>query len=148
MDRDIELLFATIGDERWICGVCGRVFKSHADLARHDPVHTRATLIEHLQLGDPEDAPDTIQDRFERFHAANPWVYLAMVDLTREWVQAGHRRLGIGMLQEVLRWQYGLRTHGDEFKLNDHFRSRYVRLLITEHPEFSDLFETRRLRSA
>lgn len=103
--------------------------------------------IQPLVLDQP--AHLTIQERFEAFHQANPWVYEAMVSLTRDWLARGHRRLGVGMLQEVLRWQYGRATvGGDEFKLNDHFRSRYARLLIAEHPEFAGVFETRRLRAA
>lgn len=91
---------------------------------------------------------ETIQERFEAFHRLNPWVYIALERLTSQWIAAGHRRLGIGMLTEVLRWQYGLATRGDDFKLNNNYRSRYVRLLIETHPSWGDAFETRTLRAA
>ncbi len=53
------------------------------------------------------------------------------------------KRVGIGMLFEVLRWQYGRATRGEPWKLNNDFRSRYVRKLLERHPEWSPLFETR-----
>lgn len=89
----------------------------------------------------------SIQERFEQFHTLNPWVYRSFETLTHDWLERGHGRIGIGMLTEVLRWQYGRQTVGDDFKLNNNFRSRYVRLLMAEHPEWSDVFETRTLRA-
>lgn len=90
----------------------------------------------------------TIQEKFEAFHALNPWVYRALVRLTADWVARGRTRIGMKMLTEVLRWEYGRQTVGDEFKINNNFTSRYVRLLVSEHPEFADAFHTRELRAA
>lgn len=90
----------------------------------------------------------TIQEKFESFHDLNPWVYRALVRLTADWVARGRTRIGMKMLTEVLRWEYGRQTVGDEFKINNNFTSRYVRLLVAEHPEFADAFHTRELRAA
>ena len=90
----------------------------------------------------------SIQERFEAFHALNPWVYRALVKLTGDWVARGRTRIGMKMLTEVLRWEYGRQTVGDEFKINNNFTSRYVRLLIAEHPEYAAAFHTRELRAA
>jgi hypothetical protein len=94
----------------------------------------------------PEQA-GTIQESFERFHALNPWVFTSLEALTQQYLTHGHKRIGIGMLFEVLRWQYGV-TMGDDFKLNNNYRSRYVRLLIEQHPEWEQAFSTRELRTA
>lgn len=94
-----------------------------------------------------DDEPITIQERFEAFHAANPWVFRELRRLTHNYLAAGHQRIGIGMLFEVLRWERNV-THGDEFKLNNNFRSRYVRMLIEDQPHWVDAFETRRLRAS
>lgn len=96
----------------------------------------------------PRVEGQTIQDRFESFHALNPWVYRALVAITEDWLSRGSTRIGMKMLTEVLRWQYGRATRGDEFRINNNFTSRYVRLLIGEHPEYADVFETRELRAA
>ncbi|MFF3493752.1 hypothetical protein ACFYWS_20635 [Streptomyces sp. NPDC002795] len=90
----------------------------------------------------------SIQQRFEEFNALNPWVLRHLEALIEDCVAQGFRRVGIGMLFELLRWRYGQATHGDAFRLNNNFRSRYVRLLIDRHPQWAPLFETRTLRAA
>ncbi|MEW1658809.1 hypothetical protein [Streptomyces sp. NPDC093707] len=96
----------------------------------------------------PADISDlTIQQRFEAFHALNPWVLSALARMTADCAEKGFARIGIGMLFELLRYQYGAVTRGDEFALNNSYRSRYVRLLLTEHPEWTPLFEVRALRA-
>ncbi|MFE7129322.1 hypothetical protein ACFVIM_00485 [Streptomyces sp. NPDC057638] len=89
----------------------------------------------------------TIQQRFEAFHALNPWVLRALARLTADCVEQGFARIGIGMLFEVLRYRYGAATSGDEFALNNDYRSRYVRLLLDERPEWAPFFEIRALRA-
>lgn len=105
-----------------------------------------------LDLG-PLVVPDrvtgsTIQERFEAFHALNPWVLDSLENLTRRWLATGRSRLGIGMLTEILRWEYGRQTTGDVFKISNDYRSRYVRLMLDRHPEWSDVFVLRELTSA
>ncbi|MFJ4010294.1 hypothetical protein [Streptomyces sp. NPDC090026] len=90
----------------------------------------------------------SIQERFEAFHQLNPWILDQLEALTADCVDRGLKRVGIGMLFEVLRWQYGRATRGEPWKLNNDFRSRYVRTLLELHPEWSPLFETRGLRAA
>lgn len=91
----------------------------------------------------------SIQERFAAFHAAHPEVYDELAALARKARRAGRDRLGIGMLWEVLRWERTLRGVEDPsgFKLNDHYRSRYARLLMDREPDLAGLFETRELRS-
>ncbi|MEU1015377.1 hypothetical protein DEJ48_36560 [Streptomyces venezuelae] len=95
----------------------------------------------------PGIAGASIQERFEAFHQLNPWILVQLESLTADCAKRGLRRIGIGMLFEVLRWQYGRATSGEPFKLNNDFRSRYVRLLVQRHPEWAALFETRELRT-
>ncbi len=37
---------------------------------------------------------------------------------------------------------------GEDFKINDHYLSRYARKLMEEHPELDGLFELRELKAA
>ncbi|MFF3516133.1 hypothetical protein [Streptomyces sp. NPDC002573] len=67
----------------------------------------------------------SIQQRFEAFHDPNPWVLRHLEALAADCVAKGFRR----------RWRYGEATQGDAFRLNNNFRSRYVRLPIERHPE-------------
>lgn len=88
----------------------------------------------------------TLEQRFRAFHAANGWVFDALVALTAEYVKGGATRVSINMLTEVLRYRRGA-TVGDTYKLNNSFRAFYARLLMQEHPEWDGLFETRRQRT-
>lgn len=125
-------------------------------LADNDPVEQPlAPVAESIQLALPMGPlkldvveGETIQQRFESFHAHNPWVYAALESLTLDWLSRGRKRIGIKMLFEILRWQYGRSTTGDEFKLNNNYPSRYARLLIENHPEWADVFHTRELKAA
>ena len=92
----------------------------------------------------------TLQERFERFDALNPQVYERLVGIARRWKSAGHRHCAIAMLFEVLRYESGLQTTGDPWKLNNDYRSRYVRKIQTDFPDDfgGDFFETRELKAA
>ena len=95
-------------------------------------------------------AGGTIDDAFHAFHTANPWVYAALVELARDLVRRGHSRIGIGMLFEVLRWHWHRATvdPSSEFKLNNNYRSRYARLIMSREEDLLDVFELRRLTAA
>jgi hypothetical protein len=91
----------------------------------------------------------SIQERFERFHAANPDVYVELVQLARQAKQHGRGKWAIGSLWEVLRWQRMMRTVDEttDLKLNDHYRSRYARLIMITEADLAEFFEIRQLRS-
>lgn len=91
----------------------------------------------------------SIEERFETFHGDNPWVYDSLRLLALDMVRKGHKRVGLKMLFEVLRWQYARATVStDGLKLNNDFTSRYARLLAEREPELADAFETRALKTA
>lgn len=97
-----------------------------------------------------DQPPDrTIRARFRAFHDANPHVYDELVELARDLRRRGHDRLAIGMLWEVLRWRRMMHTADPNpagYKLNDHYRSRYARLIMFREPDLRGCFETRRIR--
>ena len=105
-------------------------------------------LREVTQLG-PEHRGLTIQQRFEAFRKLNPHVEQLLTHEAERALQQGWTRIGIDFFYHRLRWVYATQTNHDpsDFRLNDHFTSRYARLLIEQHPEFTGLFETRRLRT-
>lgn len=85
--------------------------------------------------------------RFRAFHKANPHVYRELLRLARI-ARRNRKKVGIRMLWEVMRWNLTIVTHDDfsNFKLNDHYHSRYARLLNRE-PELLGVFELRQLRT-
>jgi len=86
-----------------------------------------------------------IRDAFLRFHRENPHVYVELVKLSRQLKEVGHKRIGIGMLFEVLRWKQALVTVGDGFKLNNNYRSYYARMMMNAEPDLRGIFELRKL---
>lgn len=89
----------------------------------------------------------TIAERFEAFHAVNPHVAAGLEQLAAEWLGAGHRKVGVKALVERLRWEAGIRTSGDDYRINNDFTAHYARLLIERRPEWADAIETRALRA-
>lgn len=96
----------------------------------------------------PDYAPDlTIAERFEQFHAENPHVADTLEALAARWL-VNHDRVGMKALYEVARWESGIQTTGDVWKLNNDFTAYYSRLLIARRPEWSEAFALRELRAA
>ena len=91
----------------------------------------------------------TIQERFEEFHKAHPEVYAYLLALCIELRGKGFKRYGIRSLWERVRWHFQVEKElGADFKLNDHFHSRYARKIVQNHPELDGFFELRELRAA
>jgi hypothetical protein len=99
-------------------------------------------------LVEPEYERDaTIQERWDAWKAANPWVLPTVEHLIAAWLAAGHKRASLKQVWEVIRYQYG-RTTGDRFKANNDFTSRAARDILARHPEWADAIETRELRAS
>lgn len=94
---------------------------------------------------DDERDERTAEEKFLDFHDQNPAVYQAYVRLSRMWLAQTHgRKIGIGALTERVRWELSFATAGDEFKINNNYRSWYARLLMSQEPDLAELFELRR----
>lgn len=98
----------------------------------------------------PESSDLTIQERFERFHATNPQVYGELRRLALDLVTRGHRRIGVKMLWESLRYRLMAQAvnpaSADTYRLNNIYTSRYARMLGAE-PQLSGLIEMRTLKA-
>lgn len=91
----------------------------------------------------------TLDDKFDAFVKANPWVVTRLAFMALELVENGRSRIGMKMLFEVLRWELLTSTHDDhsDFKLNNSYASRMARLLMERYPKLDGHFETRALLS-
>lgn len=102
--------------------------------------------VEPVPDGHVGPSPETtIREAFLRFQKDNPQVERALVRLCRQARAKGIERLGIGRLFEVLRWEHDLNTGGEEFKLNNNYRSYYARLIMWRYPDLRGIFELRKL---
>lgn len=109
---------------------------------------TQPSLFGVVTLVTPEHEPGlTIQERHEAWIAVNGWVLDVMETLVARWLSAGHSRVGVKQMWEVIRFEYGATT-GDTFKANNNWTSRVARSLIERRPEWAEVIETRELRAA
>jgi hypothetical protein len=94
----------------------------------------------------PEPQHDlTLREKFCIFHVRNPQVYRELERMTAELVARGRTRASVKTLIECLRWNYWMATSdpNSEFAVNNSYASFYSRLIMDEHPEFGQIFETR-----
>lgn len=93
--------------------------------------------------------PRSSRDRFEKFHAKNPEVYRSLVQYARIARNAGHRRIGIRLVWERMRWDRLMTVEDPEqsqVKLNDHYPPYYARLIMQREPDLAGIFEIRQRR--
>ena len=78
------------------------------------------------------ERPPTAADRFHEFHANNAQVADTLELLAAQMIDRGRKHFGIGLLFEVLRWNFYMTTTdaNSDFKVNNNYRSHYARLLI------------------
>jgi len=108
-----------------------------------------------LPLKQPDSKPDgiplTIQARFEQFDRLNPQVRSKLTEMARELHSQGHKKIGIKMLFEVLRWHYmqeiGPVQTTEGYTLNNIFTAYYARAIMRSAPDLDGVFETRSLTS-
>jgi len=93
------------------------------------------------------DLEATLAERFTAFHLANPHVADTLESLADSWLLL-HDRIGVKALFERCRWESGIQTRGDIWRLNNSWTSFYARLLIERRPEWQDAISLREQRAA
>lgn len=84
----------------------------------------------------------TLTERFMAFHVANPHVLDALEALADQWLSR-HSKVSVKALVERLRWESGISTHGDPYRLNNSWTAFYARLLVERRPQWADCIEFR-----
>lgn len=103
--------------------------------------------IRPLEAAPRDDRPASIDDRFAAFHRRNPQVYAELRRMALDLRARGFERYSIDALMHTVRWRSALELGPDgEWKLNDHYTSRYARLLMGREPALDGFFATRALR--
>lgn len=92
---------------------------------------------------------DRLKIEFEEYHLRHPEVYYQLVQLARQWKNAGRAKLGIATLYERLRWEFHVNNHEDDtgYKLSNNHRALYARKIMEQNPDLAGLFELRERRS-
>ncbi len=89
----------------------------------------------------------SIDEAFKRFHKANPLVFTWFKNYFYYFHGRGKKRVSAKLIAECLRQEPALKTKSENYKLDNSFVSRYVRLFIKDHPQYTKCFELRKLKS-
>jgi hypothetical protein len=88
---------------------------------------------------------DRIQRDYEKWRETSTEAYEVVRRFAYD-VLASQERFGIAAIWERARWYVYIERKGERWKFNNNHKSRVVRDLIAEDPNFATLFEIRRLR--
>ncbi len=88
----------------------------------------------------------TLDQKFNEYHAANPHVFAEFIKMAMKANEFGRKRIGAKFLLEMIRWNTKTTAEGDEFKVNNSYVSRYVRLLGSTRPDLAHLFAMRKIK--
>ena len=87
--------------------------------------------------------PNKLEQRFGAFHTENPNVYSLFKRFTFEVIRRGHQHYSADAVIHRIRWETGVVTQGDDFKINNNWVSAYVRLFERDHPQHAGFFRKR-----
>lgn len=90
-------------------------------------------------------APSALVRRFVAWHRAHPHVYRLIERFVAELRDRRVRRAGIKAIWERVRWEMAVETSSRSPRLNNNWTAYYARLLIIDHPEWGEMFATRRV---
>jgi hypothetical protein len=108
-----------------------------------------ATQLELFEVVEPDHSPEaTIQERYESWRDANPWIIPTLARLLDDWSAHGGRRVGVKAATEWLRFFYARQIKSSDFRCNNSYTSRLARDLIARYPHLDAVIETRELRVA
>lgn len=86
---------------------------------------------------------DPLEEAALAFHAANPHVLRAIVEVCLRVKRAGRRRWGIKAAFEVVRYNAAVTTDRRTYKLNNNHTAYYARWIMRDVPELAGFFQTR-----
>jgi hypothetical protein len=91
----------------------------------------------------------SLDERFNAFHDANPWVMNHIVAMADDLVlNSGVNKFGVKLIVERMRWDWTVRTGSEGgFRLNNSFTSRYARMLLLRRPQYESMINTRSLKT-
>ena len=89
----------------------------------------------------------SIRDGFNKFNEENPHIYKAFEDQALKAINKGRTKISSKLIINWIRWNEFLRTSDKNFKINDAYQSYYARYFVSKYPEYTNMFEFRKLRN-
>jgi len=88
----------------------------------------------------------SLDSKFATYHSENPHIYREFEKMTFALIRAGKDHYGAKAIFEAMRFETII-SGNDDFKINNNYTSRYVRMFDKKHPGLSDFFRKRELKS-
>ncbi len=89
----------------------------------------------------------SIREGFVKFHNENPHIFEAFEKQVFKAVGRGKNKISSKLIINWIRWNEFLDSSDKNFRINDAYQSYYSRLFVEKHPEFTDVFNFRKLRN-
>jgi len=91
----------------------------------------------------------TTLEKFNKFHAENPEVYLLFEQQALRAIDCGHKKIGSKAIIEYLRWKLNfVNKQGNKpYKIDNNFTPYYSRLFAEKHPNYNNYFVYKSLKS-
>jgi len=86
-------------------------------------------------------------EKFEIFHKNNEHVLSELINLCERAVYSGRKKLSMGQMFEVLRWDHSFKTNAKDFKLCNSYRAYYTRLIRKVRPELGSLITSKKSKA-
>jgi hypothetical protein len=89
----------------------------------------------------------SIRDGFNKFIAENPHIYKSFEEQTLRAIKKGRTKISSDLIINYIRWEQFIESSDEHFKINNSYSAYIARHFIKQNPQYSDLFNFRKLRS-
>lgn len=89
----------------------------------------------------------SIREGFEMFNKDNPHIFEAFEKQALKAISKGRKKLSAKLIINWIRWNEFLESSDLNFKINDAYQAYYARHFVEKYPEYSGVFNMRKLRN-
>ena len=89
----------------------------------------------------------SIRDGFNKFIAENPHIYKSFEEQTLRAIKKGRTKISSDLIINYIRWEQFIESSDKHFKINNSYSAYIARHFIKQNPQYSDLFNLRKLRN-
>ena len=89
----------------------------------------------------------SIRDGFNKFISENPHIYKSFEEQTFRAIKKGRTKISSDLIINYIRWEQFIESSDENFKINNSYSSYIARFFIKKNPQYSNLFNLRKLRN-
>ena len=89
----------------------------------------------------------SIREGFNKFNAENPHVFKSFEEQALKAINNGRTKISSDLIINYIRWNQFLESTDKSFKINNTYSAYLARFFIEKYPQYSHLFNFRKLRN-